>query len=97
MLIAKAIKATLVLNPAEVAAMRVPEGQRVVLTIDADGRKVSADIACKSLRKAIAAIAEHGVEGCAVILQGKLRPGDVLAEAGLVVQPKVRPPVAAAA
>jgi len=45
---------------------------------------VSADIATKSLRKAVAAITEYGPDGCA-----GLNAGDIIVEAGLVVQPKV--------
>jgi hypothetical protein len=84
---AKALKVTLVLNPAEVAAVHAPATSRVVLSIDVDGRCVTADIASKSLRKAQATIAEHGADNVACIVQGKLKVNTV-AEAGLVVQPK---------
>ena len=57
------------------------------MTIKVDGRVVRCDIAAKPLLKARSAIAEHGADGVAVIFQGKL-VGDVLVEAGLVVQPK---------
>jgi ribosomal protein S3 len=57
---------------------------------------VSADINAKSVRKAAATIGEHGPDGVAVIIQGKL-VGDTIAEAGIVAQPKVRPQTAAAA
>ena len=40
----------------------------------------------KSLRKVAATIAEHGVDGVAVIMQGKLGAGDVIIEAGLSAQ-----------
>ena len=45
--------------------------------------------ATTSVRKAIAAITEYGPEGCAAIIQGRLAAGDIIVEAGLVVQPKV--------
>jgi len=40
------------------------------------------------LRKVAATIAEHGVDGVAVIMQGKLGAGDVIIEAGLSAQVK---------
>jgi hypothetical protein len=52
------------------------------------GRNVSVEIATKSLRKAIAMIAETGADGCVAIAQGKLERGDMVSEAGLVVQLK---------
>jgi hypothetical protein len=88
-LTAKNLKCTVVLDPAEVAALGVPATARIVLRIKvADGnRTVTADIAAKSLRKAKAVIAEHGAGGVAAIIQGKLS-GDVIVEAGLLCQPK---------
>ena len=90
---AKAIKVTLVLTPAEVAAIQLPPGGRTVLTIVVDGHKLSADVAVKSLRKAQTVIAEHGPEGTATIIQGKL-VGNSVTEAGLVAQPKLKPATA---
>lgn len=58
----------------------------------ADGRTVSADVAAKAVRKAQAVIAEHGTDGVAALLQGKLGRGDVLLEAGRVAQAKVPKP-----
>jgi hypothetical protein len=85
----RAIKATIVLETAEIAMLSVPDGQRrTTLRIKVAGRDVSVDIATKSLRKAIATIAETGADGCVAIVQGKLERGDVVSEAGLVVQPK---------
>jgi hypothetical protein len=89
MLSAKALKTVLVLDPAAVQAFRLPPGDiRTTITINVAGRTVTADLASKSIRKCAAAIAEHGVDGVAVVLQGKLLSGDVLSEAGLVVQLK---------
>jgi hypothetical protein len=88
---AKALKVTMVLNPAEVAAVPAPATSRVKLSIDVDGRCVTADIASKSLRKAQATIAEHGADNVAAILQGKLQ-GNTVVEAGLVAQPKKEKP-----
>jgi hypothetical protein len=87
----RAIKVTIVLDPAEIAVLTAPGGQsRTTLQIKAGGRNVCADIATKSLRKAIALIREVGADGCVVVVQGKLGPGDVVSECGLVAQAKVR-------
>ena len=74
-----------------------PDGKpRVVIEIRLPDRRVSVDVAAKSVRKAVAAISEHGPDGVAVIVQGKL-VGDTLTGAGIVAQPKVRPQTAAEA
>lgn len=86
---ARALKVTLVLDPAELALLADPSTARTTLTIKVDGRTVTADIAAKSLRRAKAAIAQYGGNGCSVLVQGKLAAGDVLQDAGLVAQPKV--------
>jgi hypothetical protein len=86
----RALKVTIVLEPAEILALaQPPEGQpRVKLKIEVAGRTVFADIAAKSLRKAIATIREAGVGGSNALIQGKLGPGDVVLECGLVAQLK---------
>src|SRR3954462_14105665 len=97
-LTARSLKATIVLEPAQVAELVVRDGvPRVELRIEVDGRMVTTDIAAKSARKALAAIREHGPDGVMAILQGKLGKGDVLLEAGLAVQPKVQKQVQEAA
>jgi hypothetical protein len=91
---ARALKCTVVLEPAEVAQLVAPDGKpRVVVAIRLPDRRVSAELNAKSARKAVAAVAEHGPDGVAVIIQGKLM-GDTISEAGIVVQPKVRPQAA---
>jgi len=80
---------TLVLDAAVLGKIELPTGAPAPLfVIEAGGRRVSGQVSAKGLRKAIATIAEHGPEQVAVILQGKLEPGDVIAKAGLVVQVK---------
>ena len=93
----RALKCTVLLDPAEIQSLVMVDGQpRVSLHVrTADGRTVTADIAAKAVRKAQAAIAEHGTDGVAALLQGKLGRDDVLLEAGLVAQVKVRHPAAA--
>ena len=96
---ARSLKCTLVLNADEIAAIGDPVTPRVVLTIEAaDYGSVTADIAAKSLRKAQAAIAEHGSDGVTCVLQGKLVvAGGKISEAGLVAQVKVAKPATEAA
>ena len=90
----RSLKCTIVLDASEVAALREPTTPRVTLRIQVAGRTVTADVAAKAVRKARAAIAQHGREGVAVLIQGKLNAGDAIDEAGLVAQP--RTPAAAA-
>ena len=93
----RALQTRLVLDPAAVAAFRVPNGDiRTTITINVAGRTVTADLASKSIRKGAATIGEHGADAVAVVLQGKLQADNSLAEAGLSVQLKA-PAVAKAA
>jgi hypothetical protein len=93
---ARALKCTVVLDSVEVTQLVAPDGQpRVVVEIQLPDRRVTADVAAKSVRRALATIAEHGPDVVAVIIQGKL-VGDTIADAGLMAQPKVRPRAAAA-
>jgi hypothetical protein len=89
-LTAKTLKATLVLDAAQVAALSAPDGKpRCSVRINlAGGHAITADLNAKSVRKAVATIKEAGPEACATILQGKLQPDNSLAEAGLTVQLK---------
>jgi hypothetical protein len=90
-----AMKVTVVLDPAEAAQIAAPDGKpRVVIDIRLPDRRLTADLAAKSVRRALATISEHGPDGVAVIVQGKL-VGDTIADAGLMAQPKVRPQTAA--
>ena len=94
---ARAIKCTVVLDPAEVAQIVAIDGKpRTVIAIRLPDRRVSADLNAKSVRKAVATISEHGPDGVAVIIQGKL-VGDLITEAGIVAQPKARHQTAAEA
>ena len=89
-LTAKSIKVSLVLAPAQFAHLVVPVGagrQPFRIKME-DGPVVSGELNPKSLRKVAATIAEHGVDGVAVIMQGKLGAGDVIIEAGLSAQVK---------
>ena len=93
---ARALKCTIVLDPAEAAQLVAANGQsRTVIDIRLPDRRLSVDLNAKSVRKAVAAISEHGPDGVAVIIQGKL-VGDAITEAGIVAQPKAKPQATAA-
>jgi hypothetical protein len=92
---ARALKCTVVLDPAALSGLEVPNGMaKVALRIKLPSRTVKAEVNAKSLRRCVAAIDAAGPDGVAVVLQDKLE-GDVLAEAGIAAQPKT--PKAAAA
>jgi len=85
---ARALKCTIVLDPAEVAQLAAPDGRpRFVIDIRLPDRRVSVDLNAKSVRKALATISEHGPDGVATIIQGKL-VGDLITEAGIITMPK---------
>jgi hypothetical protein len=88
---ARAIKVTIPLAPAEVAALPASHGQeRVKLAIACEGKLYSADIATKSLRKAKSTISASGAENVFAMVQGKLK-GTEIVECGLVAQVKTKP------
>jgi hypothetical protein len=92
---ARALKATIVLNPSDLVGTRVPDGaSRFAMTVQLPDRTIHVDLNVKSLRKAVATVNSAGAANVAVILQGKLLAGDVLAEAGISAQPKVTPAAA---
>ena len=82
------LKVVATLNAAELLDIEVPAGKpRFVLTILLPNGAVIADLAAKSVRRAIAMVREHGADNVAAIVQGRLSGGQI-AEAGLSVQPK---------
>ena len=86
----RALKCTIVLDPAKVAQIIAPDGKpRTVIAIRLP------ELDAKSVRKTLAAISEYGPDGVAVVIQGKL-VGDTLTEAGIAAQPKARPQTTAA-
>jgi hypothetical protein len=85
------LKITTVLKGEELLAVPAPDGKpRVVLRVKLPDRTISADIAAKSLRRAQATIRELGAENVACLLQGNLVANDVVTDAGLTAQPKVK-------
>jgi hypothetical protein len=92
-LTAARLKVTTVLNATELLAITAPDGEpRITLRIRLPDRTVTAGIAAKSLRKAQTAIRDVGADNIALVLQGRLVTGDVIAEAGLSAQPKAAKP-----
>jgi hypothetical protein len=97
-----AVKGTVVLEAAELAAIDVPRGEpRLKLTVripgvaeGAVGAAVLVDLNRKSARKAIKSIRELGVDNVAVFAQGRVC-GSMMPECGLVVQPRKKPEAAA--
>jgi hypothetical protein len=84
---ARSLKATVVLNAEELAALGTPAAPRVLLTIVVpEYGDIIADVAAKSLRKAQAVIADAGADNVACVLQGKLTSGGKIAEAGLAIE-----------
>ena len=91
MLTANQLKITVVLRPEELLTIPAPVGTpRIVLKIKLPDRTISADIASKSLRRAQTTIRDLGNENVACLLQGNLIANDVISDAGLSVQPKVK-------
>jgi hypothetical protein len=89
-LTAKRLKITMVLDAAELLAIAAPVGtSRLDLKVNLPDRSLVASIAAKSLRKAQSTIAEHGAGNVALVLQGHLVGGNIIAEAGLVAQIKL--------
>jgi hypothetical protein len=85
---APALKCSVVLMPAALIGVLVPDGApRVILRVQIDKRNLSASVAAKSVRRAIIAIADAGPENVALVLSGKL-VGDVIEDAGLAALPK---------
>ena len=96
-LAARALKVTVPLDVAEVAALPDPGGQaRSQLAITCEGKIYTADIATKALRKTKATIAASGAENVFVMVQGKLRNNEII-ECGLVAQVKTPKPAVEAA
>ena len=89
---AKSLKVTIVLDTGALLNMAPPVGRpRIVVKIRIDGRCYTADLATKSLRKAIASVTVWGTDQCVAIIQGKLGSENRILEAGLAVQPRMAP------
>jgi hypothetical protein len=93
-LVAKTIKLTVVLDPAAVGALVVPDGGRPRITVSVAGRRLTAELNPKTLGKTIANIREHGPDQVAVVLQGTLAAGDVVEAGAIIAQVKTPKPAA---
>jgi len=94
-LTARAIKIVLVLDPAAVEQTLRPlaiADRRVPIAVDVEGRRLTAEFAPKAVRKVLSVLAEHGADGVAVLIQGRLMADNSIADAGLVAQPKAPKP-----
>jgi hypothetical protein len=89
---ARKLKVTMVLDAAPFAAPHaVPDNApaRIDITISVGDRTVSADLATKSIRKAVKTLIDHGTDNVVVILQGALSSDNRVEEAGITAQVKV--------
>jgi len=89
---AKKLKVTLMLDAAPFVALgAVPDNapSRTDITITVGGRIVAADLATKSVRKAVKTLIEHGPDNVVLILQGVLASDNRVEEAGITAQVKV--------
>jgi len=85
-LTSRALKVTLVVDPAQLAGVELANGaapQPFVVAVA--GRKLVGQLNPKTLRKVLAMVREHGSEAVAVILQGQLAD-DAITEAGITAQ-----------
>jgi hypothetical protein len=85
------LKITAVLDAAPFVKLGVPPDDappRTNLVVDVSGRTVTADIATKSIRKAVKTLLEHGEQNVALVLQGALTADNRVEEAGVVAQVK---------
>jgi hypothetical protein len=91
---ARKLKVTLLVDAAPFVRLGVPPDNapaRTQVIVAIGDHTVLADLATRSVRKAIKTLAEHGEENVALLIQGVLgrRPsGDVIEECGLVAQIK---------
>jgi hypothetical protein len=89
---ARSLKTTVVVPAAQLARFVVAPGTpHVGFTVDVNGRTVAGQFNAKTLRRVVTAIAEHGPESVAVIVQGNL-VGERLDAAGITAQPRNKAP-----
>ncbi len=88
---ARKLKVTMMLDAAPFAALHaVPDNapSRTDITITVGDRTVSADLATRSVRKVVKALADHGTDNVVLILQGILTSNNRIEEAGITAQVK---------
>jgi hypothetical protein len=92
-LTARSLKIVLLLDPAALGASLQPYAtveDRVPFLIAVEGRRLTADFPPRAVRKVLATIAEHGVDGIACMVQGRLLGDNSIGDAGLSAQPKAK-------
>ena len=95
---ARKLKVTAIVDATPFVALRTtPDNApaRTDLTIAIDGRTVTADLATRSVRKAVKTLTDNGSDNVVLILQGVLTPSNRIEEAGIVAQVKVQAPAGA--
>jgi hypothetical protein len=88
---ARKLKVTAVIDAAPFVELRnIPDTapSRTELIITVDGRPISADLATKSVRKAVKTLTESGADNVVLLIQGTLTAGNRIEEAGLVANVK---------
>jgi hypothetical protein len=88
---ARKLKITAMIDAAPFVKLGVPPDDsppRTILTVAVGGRTITADLATKSVRKAVKTLLERGEQNVALILQGALAADNRVEEAGLVAQVK---------
>jgi hypothetical protein len=91
---ARKLKVTSVLDSAPFVQQGIPPDgapPRTTVTVSVGGRTLVADLATKSVRKAVKALLEHGAQNATLILQGSLAADNSIEEAGIVAQVKAQP------
>ncbi len=89
---ARKLKVTMMIDAAPFAALRaIPDNApaRTDVTVAVGDRIVTADLATKSVRKAVKTLTEHGPDNVVLILQGVLASDNRVEEAGITAQVKV--------
>jgi hypothetical protein len=89
---AKSIKVVLAIDPQLLLGVGVANGvAQVPFVIAVAGRHIKGRLNAKTLRRAVGVVTASAGEGVAVIIQGRLMPGEQLEDAGIAAQPRARP------
>ena len=82
------IEAIIPLELEALPAVKLPVNKRTVLRITLHDGAMFAEVAMKSLRRAVSMIAKHGEDSVIVFVEGKLLPGNLLEGASLITPQK---------
>ena len=95
---ARKLKVTAIVDATPFVALRIiPDNAppRTDLTIAIDGRTITADLATRSVRKAVKTLTDNGRDNVVLVLQGVLTASSRIEEAGIVAQVKAKAPAGA--